>query len=199
MKYQECPICGAHLDHGEKCDCQGKKEDAPAGTEASSKRDGSVTPILTSTRPDVNDCMKLRQICQSAGAQGKEIALVVREQFPKFNRQLLAQCQSPEKYGIVIHPDGLRTICETYGIAPAMEMEPCSDHSKPCNLFERSAGRKTDNRRLGRKLTFRMTPKDYAKLIVRVDRDGFESVQAWLYDRVMKLLDEEKEQSLTNH
>lgn len=22
MKYQICPICGATLDHGEKCDCQ---------------------------------------------------------------------------------------------------------------------------------------------------------------------------------
>lgn len=26
MPYRECPYCGAHLDPGEKCDCQ-KEED----------------------------------------------------------------------------------------------------------------------------------------------------------------------------
>lgn len=23
MKYKTCPYCGAHLDHGELCDCNG--------------------------------------------------------------------------------------------------------------------------------------------------------------------------------
>lgn len=191
MKYRVCPNCGAHLDHGEQCDCQAKKEDAPAGTEASPRRCDSVPTILASTWPDVNDCLNLRQICQSTGAQGKEIALVVREEFPSFNRQLLAQCQSPEKYGIVIHPDGLRLICATYGVEqPAAAAEPCSDLSEPCSEIERPP-RKKANRKLGRKLTFRMTPKDYAKLVVRVERDGFDSVQAWLYDKIKKLLEEE--------
>jgi len=190
VMYRECPECGAHLDPGEICEC--KKEGAPAGTGTPSKRDGSVTPILSSTWPDVNDCLQLRDICQSTGAQGKEIALVVRESFPKFNRQLLAQCQAPDKYGIVIHPDGLRLICDTYGITPPelpLE-EPCSDLAEPRSEIARPV-RKKDNRKLGRKLTFRMTPKDYAKLVVRVDKDGFESVQAWLYDRIMKLLEDE--------
>ena len=190
MKYRECPNCGAHLDHGEQCDCRDEKEDTSAGTEASSKCDGSVPCILSSTWPDVNDCMQLREICQSTGAQGKEIALVVRESFPKFNRQLLAQCQAPEKYGILIHPDGLRLICDTYGVEQPAAAEPCNNLSEPCSRIERSP-RKKSNRKLGRKLTFRMTPKDYAKLVVRVERDGFDSVQAWLYDRVMKLLEED--------
>lgn len=190
MKYRECPYCHAHLDPGERCDCQDKNEDTSAGTEASPKRDESVTPILASTWPSVNDCMQLREICQSTGAQGKEIAMTVRESFPKFNRQLLAQCQAPEKYGILIHPDGLRLICDTYGVEQPTPAAPSNNLSEPCSETERLS-RKKPNRKLGRKLTFRMTPKDYAKLIVRVDRDGFDSVQAWLYDRVMKLLEEE--------
>ena len=28
MKYVICPYCGAHLDHGEVCDCQKKREPA---------------------------------------------------------------------------------------------------------------------------------------------------------------------------
>jgi hypothetical protein len=134
--------------------------------------------------------MQLREICQSTGAQGKEIALVVRESFPKFNRQLLAQCQAPEKYGILIHPDGLRLICDTYGVEQPAAAEPRNDLAEPRNEIARLP-RKKSNRKLGRKLTFRMTPKDYAKLVVKVERDGFDSVQAWLYDRVMKLLEDE--------
>lgn len=27
--YRKCPLCGATLDPGERCDCQGKEEAAP--------------------------------------------------------------------------------------------------------------------------------------------------------------------------
>lgn len=26
MKYQICPKCGSHLDHGERCDCEERRE-----------------------------------------------------------------------------------------------------------------------------------------------------------------------------
>jgi len=26
-KYIKCPVCGAHIDHGEVCDCQQKREE----------------------------------------------------------------------------------------------------------------------------------------------------------------------------
>ena len=30
MKYRICPKCGAHLDHGESCDCEDRVEQEPA-------------------------------------------------------------------------------------------------------------------------------------------------------------------------
>lgn len=36
MFYKECPICGASLDPGEKCDCQERKEACTAATEQTS-------------------------------------------------------------------------------------------------------------------------------------------------------------------
>ena len=30
MQYRICPLCGAHLDPGERCDCQEKEKDDDA-------------------------------------------------------------------------------------------------------------------------------------------------------------------------
>lgn len=118
MQYRECPDCGAHLDPGERCDCrQEKREDAPdaAGTPSQNGATSTGT-ILSSPSADVNPSLRLREIRQQTGTMAKDAALVVREVFPKFNRQLLAQCEAWDKYGVVIHPDGLRAICEAYGV-----------------------------------------------------------------------------------
>jgi len=118
VQYLECPDCGAHLDHGERCDChQEKREDAPdvAGTPS---QNGAISTdiILSSPLADVNPSLRLREIRQQTGTMAKDAALVVREVFPKFNRQLLAQCEAWDKYGVIIHPDGLRAICVAYGV-----------------------------------------------------------------------------------
>ena len=34
MKYRVCPHCGAHLDHGEHCDCEKKQTAEGAGQHA---------------------------------------------------------------------------------------------------------------------------------------------------------------------
>ncbi len=31
VQYRVCPVCGAHLDPGEVCDCQGAKKEAAPG------------------------------------------------------------------------------------------------------------------------------------------------------------------------
>lgn len=32
--YRTCPLCGAHLDPGERCDCQEKEKDRPGAVNA---------------------------------------------------------------------------------------------------------------------------------------------------------------------
>lgn len=120
-----CPECGAHLDPGERCDCHEKREDAPdaAGTPSES---GVATTSLSDLPVNVNPGLSLRQIRQRTGAMAKDAALVVREVFPKFNRQLLAQCEAWDKYGVIIHPDGLRAICNAYGVCGPAVPRPIS-------------------------------------------------------------------------
>lgn len=117
MKYRECPKCGAHLDAGEVCDCQKKEEDAPDAAGTPSNDDVNVCGfILSDSTCVVNRCLNLRSIMAQTGAMGKDAALIVRDKFPKFNRQLLTQCKEWSEYGVIIHPDALKTICEAYGV-----------------------------------------------------------------------------------
>lgn len=183
MQYKTCPECGANLDFGEICDCT-KKENAPAATEAPSSDKLVLTSSSLSESPlDVNHCLMLREIHQKTGAMGKEIALVVRDVFPKFNRQLLSQCEAPEQYGIIIHPAALQTICSAYGIRLQMD--------DPVVTVEEEApkAKKESRRKLPRKLTLRMTERDFERLQEHVKAGGYESVQAWLYDAVLKALE----------
>lgn len=184
MQYRECPYCGAHLDHGEPCDCcQEKREDAPdAPGTPSDKTATSSTAIVANRVPNVNDCLQLREIRTETGAMAKDAALVVRDVFPKFNRQLLAQCEAWEKYGIIIHPEALSVICAAYGVSlPNSPAEAVITAPEP---------RKKANRKLARKLTLRMTDEDYKLLERRVEESGCQSSQAWLYEVVLRALQE---------
>lgn len=44
--FKVCPICGSHLDPGERCDCQGKKEAAQGVT---STQGGKAEKVLESS------------------------------------------------------------------------------------------------------------------------------------------------------
>lgn len=183
MKPRTCPECGSSLDPAETCDCK-KKEDAPAATGTPSggndwRRDS--TSSVADPFWDVNNLLRLKEIREATGMMAKDVAPVVANRFPKFNRQLLAQAESFEKYGVIIHPDGLRAICEAYGIRLDKPEIPIEVKKDPI-------AKKTDRRKLGRKLTFRMTNGDFEVLQKRVQDDGFESVQAWLYAKITEIL-----------
>lgn len=185
MSYRKCPDCGAGLDPGEVCDCR-KKESAPAATGTPSggndwRRDS--TSSLSDPFLDVKNLLRMKEIREDTGAMAKDVALVIRDRFPKFNRQLLSQCEQYDKYGVIIHPDGLRAICEAYGIP--LTVTPDIPITVEGGV---ATAKKTENRKLGRKVTFRVTNGDFEVIQKRVQEDGFDSVQAWLYAKITELL-----------
>lgn len=44
MKFSVCPDCGAHLDHGEVCDCRAKKEPPPVYETEDGKENQRMMP-----------------------------------------------------------------------------------------------------------------------------------------------------------
>lgn len=169
MKYKECPDCGAHLGPCEACDCK-KEEDTPVAAGVPSK-DANATNVnsLSNSFPDVNDCFRLREVRELTGVQAKDLSKLVQSRFPKFTRQIMSQCESYDKYGCLPHPDVLRIICDAYDIK-----------------LDGKPARKGENykRKLDKKVTLRMTERDFEWLQSQVEHDDYPSVQAWLYAKI---------------
>lgn len=186
MKYKECPDCGAALDYGEVCECRDKEnEDTPAATGMpSGGNDWSRGSTITLSDPyrDVNQLERVKELLEDIGAMDKDVALVVRDMFPKFNRQLLSQCKNWKDYGIILHPNGLRAICNAYH----QQLPKLPDAAE-----DKAPTKKVENRKLGRKLTFRMTTDDFEILQQRIRRDGYGTMQDWLYAQIIDLLKED--------
>ena len=170
-----CPDCGANLDPGEVCDCKKEKEDAPADTGTPSRK-VLLDCSLSEFPVEVNACVHLRDVRAASGATGKQLVSVVKDAFPKFNRQLLAQLEAPEKYGAIIHPNALRLFCDAYGV----EIETAVKTAKP---------RKQERRKLPHKLTVRISDHDFALLQLRIEKDGYGTVQSWVHAQIKKALE----------
>ena len=56
-QYKTCPLCGAHLDHGEKCDCQDKKREA-APLQRERPQGNTFKVSLTEPRPEVKQPLR---------------------------------------------------------------------------------------------------------------------------------------------
>ena len=179
MKFKQCPDCGASLDPCEKCDCK-KKEDTPDAAGDALNVNANDENSLSNLFPNVNDCFRLREVCDLTGVQAKDLVVLVQSRFPKFTKNVMSQCVSPEKYGCLPHPDVIRIICDAYDIKL---------DSKPVHKGENY------KRKLGKKVTLRMTEKDFEWLQGQVELDDYPSVQAWLYALIKRMRGETPEHS----
>lgn len=143
MKYRTCPDCGASLDFGETCDCK-KESDTAATVPPSTGKDAD--DILTENRATVKDSEILSEWIKATGAQSKDIAAFLKERFPMMTRQLLTQAAHWERYGVILHPDGIEMIADQYGL----DLRQKPKHSQ--------------KRRAKKVITFRCIQRTYEKI-----------------------------------
>lgn len=104
------------------------KEEARPTVAAAERADANETIYSLSENPlNVNDLLRCREIREQTGMMAKDTAAIIQKRFPKFNRQLLAACENPEQYGVLIHPDGLWFFMGRCGTA----LPPASAQDEP--------------------------------------------------------------------
>lgn len=97
--------------------------------------------------------MNVREVREASGLQSKEFALLIRREFPGYDRQLQGKVERPAKYGIRLTLRAEKVLREKLGLKPA---------------------RKPETRR---QVTCRMEPTQYDRLQQALKADGFETVQ----------------------
>ena len=159
MKYKTCPDCGAFLDFGEICGC--KKESDTAATVSPSK-EKDADNIVPEYRATVKDCELLPEWIKATGYQAKDVAVTLKDRFPMMTRQLLAQACHWERYGVILHPDGLEILADQFGL----DLNQKPKHSQ--------------KRKPKKALTYRCTSRMYDRILSAKQKLGIDTDQEFI-------------------
>ncbi len=168
--YKTCSACGAHLDPGEKCECNGKG--LPRCNGNSPEKDGSSTFSIVSQNSEDVKTEPLRELRISKSIPAKEMVEVVRELFPKYDKMLQSKCERSSEYGVRIRPEAMDALVAKY--AP--------------EELEKIKRKRRGGHRLTCRVTCRLEDAEYAEVVKLVREDGFNTIQAWLACHIRKCL-----------
>lgn len=171
MLYRECPICGAALDPGEKCDCE-KENGLPDANQNSPKRDTESHQFSIAQKTEKIKSNPLRDLRLSKNLPQTEIVLTVRTLYPKFDKTLQSKCEHGEEYGINLKTKAMDALLAKY--AP--------------ELLAKEKHRRDGCHRLKCKVMCRLEDEEYAELVKRIKKDGFDTMQAWLAFKIRAYL-----------
>ena len=166
--YNTCPDCGANLDPGEKCECNGKG--LPRSNGNSPSKNGSST-IVAQNSEDVKT-EPLRKLRISKAIPAKEMVEVVRGIFPKYDKMLQSKCERSSEYGVRIRPEAMDALVAKY--AP--------------EELEKIKRKRRGGHRLTCRVTCRLEDAEYSEVVKLVREDGFDTIQAWLAFHIRKRL-----------
>lgn len=176
MYYKTCPYCGAHLDPGEKCTCQGEKEGeaAPLARERPQKPKTSISLSVAApvVKPEATNA--LRELRLEYQIPVKDMVAVVRELYPKYDKTLQSKCENGDAYGVDLRPDAELALYARF--APAAHRN-----------------RRKDRHRLTHRLSVRLENGAYGALQRRMAADGYDTAQALLTMLVLRYIQEEAE------
>lgn len=132
----------------------------------------ATTENLPFSASDVNKSLGLKCVLDAISAKNRDVTAAVCEVFPSFNRQLLTQCTNWEKYGVILHPAGMKKIEDTF----------VPDIKKP----------KKPNRRRNKQVTFRVILPIYEKMLESMALHKFSTIQNYIEFLVLEDLKEMK-------
>ena len=172
--YKTCSACGAHLDPGEKCECNGKG--LPRGNGNSPEKNGSSTSSIVSQNSEDVKSEPLRKLRISKASPAMEMVDVVRGIFPKYDKTLQSKCERSSEYGVRIRPEAMDALVAKY--AP--------------EELEEIKRKRRGGHYLKCRVQCRLEDAEYAEFVKLVREDGFDTIQAWLAFHIRRRLAERK-------
>jgi len=127
----------------------------------------------------------LKKTLLARGIAPKEAVRVVKARFPSFDKTLLSKCSKPEKYGVVLHPDGYEALFVKY---PAAQPTQPADLPQQANSEPTAKKHKSGGHRLKCRISCRLEDDEYEQLQRLVRSDGFDTMQDWLTHQVRQCI-----------
>lgn len=118
--------------------------------------------IISLSKPTVNPDATtwLADLRRDKNLRANEVTAVIRSHHPKFDQALYSKVERPEDYGVQLIPTAGKIVKEAFGYEPRRT-------------------RRSDNRTYPCRVSFRLSPAEYASLQTAISADGFDSFQAW--------------------
>lgn len=117
-----------------------------------------------------------RDLRLHSGLRMDSLAEIVKEVHPNFDKSLLSKCENPEKYGVKLD---YQTFKHLYQSADPEGWEKYK--------------RRTDGHLMTCRIYGRLPDSVYHRLIEKIHRDGYKTVQQWILDHVLAYIYTESE------
>lgn len=101
----------------------------------------------------------LKTVMRLKKISNRTMVELMKEEFPRFDKTLLSKCRNPDAYGVVLHPRGF-------------------------NILSDFPDRRTEHRKLTKRIYGRLNEQEYEALNELLTRDGYKSVQDWIRETV---------------
>jgi hypothetical protein len=149
-----------------------KKEVAPLAQKQPQTQINEPISSLSETPVIVNN--PLRELRLSREIPATEMVAVVKTLYPGYDKHLQSKCERSNYYGIKICDDAMETLYKTYAPEKA------------------KANKKSDKRKNPCRLACRVSVQDYSRVKTLMYKEGFSTVQDWLYSLIKKYLKEKE-------
>jgi len=130
------------------------EQDEPQGT--------TNTQIISPTKPIVNPDATtwIADMRRDKNLRANEVTAVIKSHRSKFDAALYSKIERPGEYGVQLVPSVAKIVQAAFG-------------------YEPRRSRRSDNRTLPCRVSFRLSPEEYAGLQRAISVDGFDTMQAW--------------------
>lgn len=170
--HRRCPDCGAYLDPEEKCDCKKEKSCAEKNGHSSREATNSRKTRISQNVKIVNNILRELRVTNKIPAD--ELVKEVRKIFPKYDKTLQSKCERTEEYAVELCRKALDALLEKYDT----------------ELLDKAKKMRNGYHKLTKQVTCRLDDETYDVLQSIKEREGYETVQAFMTDKIINYIKE---------